>query len=62
VVYSPCDLQDAGSVDITDAQLILNQALGTTHASNDLNGDNKVNVVDMQVVVNAAMGSSCTVK
>jgi hypothetical protein len=45
---------------VTDVQAIINQALGVTAASNDLNGDGKVNVVDLQIVTNAAMGQSCS--
>jgi hypothetical protein len=46
-----------GNYKFTD---LINEALGTGPATNDLNGDGVVNVVDVQIVANAALGMSCT--
>jgi hypothetical protein len=45
---------------VPDAQLMINQALGTSPPANDLNGDHVVNVVDIQIVINAVLGRGCT--
>jgi len=44
---------------VTDAQQIVNEALGVTQASHDLNRDNQVNVADIQKVIGAILGSGC---
>jgi uncharacterized repeat protein (TIGR01451 family) len=59
---NPCDLQLNGNINAADVQLIVNQALGLTHAVNDLNGDGAVNVVDVQVEIDAALGFGCAGK
>jgi len=57
---SVCDLSGDGVLSAADVQLVINEALGTTQASNDLNNDGSVNVVDVQIVMNAALGLSCS--
>ena len=44
---------------LADVQTIVNQALGTTPAVDDLNGNGVVNVVDIQKVINAVLGLGC---
>jgi hypothetical protein len=56
----PCDINLDGTYDVPDAQLMINQALGTSPPANDLNGDHVVNVVDIQIVINAVLGRGCT--
>jgi uncharacterized repeat protein (TIGR01451 family) len=57
--FSPCDLKQNGSINVSDVQLIINEALGVSPAVNDLNGDGVVNVVDVQIEINAALGLGC---
>jgi hypothetical protein len=54
-----CDVDIDGADTVSDVQLIINQALGGSAASNDLNGDRVVNLVDIQLVMNAAFGLTC---
>jgi len=57
-----CDVGYQGNVNVSDVQLMINEALGAAVAVNDLNGDGVLNVVDLQIVVNAALGLSCAAK
>jgi len=54
-----CDLNADGVVNVSDVQLIINEALGVTPAVHDLNHDGVVNVADVQKVINAALGLGC---
>jgi hypothetical protein len=54
-----CDLKGNGVIDISDVQLVINEALGVAPAVNDLNGDGVVNVIDVQIELNAALGLGC---
>ena len=57
---NPCDLNNDGSVNVLDAQLGINQAIGVSSCGTgdiDLNGS--CNVVDVQRLINAALGSAC---
>jgi hypothetical protein len=56
---STCDFSHNGATNVSDVQVIVNEALGTTPASDDLNGDGRVNVVDIQIEINAALGLGC---
>jgi hypothetical protein len=57
---SPCDLNADGTVDTTDVQLAIAQALGTTGCVNAaLHGTSACNVVDVQRVINASRGAAC---
>ena len=47
------------STNVSDVQLIINEALGVISPANDLNQDGVVNVIDVQVVINAALGLGC---
>jgi hypothetical protein len=42
-----------GTTNVADVQSVINQALGATSASSDMNGDGIVNVVDVQIVIDA---------
>jgi hypothetical protein len=48
-----------GVVNIVDVQMIVNQVLGISPATCDLNGDGKIDIVDVQIVVNASLGLGC---
>ncbi len=54
-----CDINGDGTVNVSDVQLIINEALGLIPAADDLNGDGTVNVADVQKVINAALGLGC---
>jgi chitodextrinase len=47
---------------VADAQTVINEALGISRATSDLNGDGVVNVTDVQIVTNAALGLGCRVR
>lgn len=57
-----CDLDLDGRVDASDAQAIINEALGGNLPADDLNSDGIVNVVDIQIVVNAALSKGCSAR
>jgi len=57
---SKCDVNQDGSTSVADVQLVINEALGVSPATQDLNGDGLVNVVDVQIVINAALGLGCS--
>jgi hypothetical protein len=57
--FSRCDLQQTGSVSVTDVQTIVNEALGITPAVHDLSGDGKVTVMDVELEINGALGLGC---
>jgi hypothetical protein len=59
-IFSACDLQQNGNINVADVQVVINEALGAMQPSSDLNGDGMVNVVDVQIVINAVLGLSCT--
>jgi hypothetical protein len=57
--FSPCDVNQDGTITVTDAQQIVNQALGVLTAAADLNDHGSVNVADIQIVVNGVLGLGC---
>jgi hypothetical protein len=57
--FSNCDILHQGKTSVGDVQAIIDEALGVTSASNDLNGDGIVNVVDVEIVIDAALGLGC---
>jgi hypothetical protein len=59
--FSPCDINADQSINVSDVQLIVNEALGVIPPSDDLNRDGVVNVSDVQIVINAALGRGCSV-
>jgi hypothetical protein len=58
--FSPCDINADQSINVSDVQLIVNEALGVIPASDDLNRDGVVNVSDVQIVTNAVLGAVCS--
>jgi hypothetical protein len=58
--FGPCDINADQSINVSDVQLIVNEALGVIPASDDLNRDGVVNVSDVQIVMNAALGAACS--
>jgi hypothetical protein len=55
---NPADINNDGTVDAVDIQLVINAALGLSVAQNtDINGDNTTDAVDVQLVINAALGA-----
>ena len=59
LVITKCDLNQDGSITVSDVLAILAEALGQAQAANDLNQDGAVNIVDIQVMINAALGLGC---
>jgi hypothetical protein len=55
-----CDINLDGVANVSDVQLIINEALGVIPAVHDLNHDGAVNVADVQKVINAALGLGCS--
>ena len=54
---SPTDLNGDGATNVTDVQIAVNQAMGTTACSSgDVNKDGSCNVVDVQMIVNKSLG------
>ena len=52
-----CDVNRDGTVNVTDVQLSVNQALGIAACgTGNVNGDAACNVTDVQLVVNRALG------
>ena len=62
VKYASCDINADGSANVSDVQLIINEALGVVASTHDLNSDGLVNVADVQIVINAALGLGCNVR
>jgi hypothetical protein len=56
---SACDVNSDGTTNVSDVQLIVNQAIGVATCSADINKDGSCNVIDVQRVVNAALGGQC---
>jgi len=54
---SPADIDQNGTVDAVDVQLVINSVLGLDVIGDaDVNGDETVDAVDVQLVINAALG------
>lgn len=56
--FSPCDINADQSINVSDVQPIVNEALGVIPASDDLNRDGVVDVSDVQIVINAVLGAA----
>ena len=56
-----CNIVSSGNTSVADAQGIVNEVLGVSTASDDLNDDGLVNVVDVQLVINSVLGLGCAV-
>jgi hypothetical protein len=59
--FSKCDINQDMNTNVTDAQLMMKEALGLLAPVNDLEANGRVNVLDVQVVIDAALGRGCTV-
>jgi len=59
-VYAQCNVTTDANTSVTDAQRIVNEALGVVPAIDDLNSDGVVNVADLQIVVNAVLHLGCS--
>jgi trimeric autotransporter adhesin len=59
-VYAQCNVTTDANTSVTDAQRIVNEALGVAAAIDDLNSDGVVNVADVQIVVNAVLRLGCS--
>jgi hypothetical protein len=57
-----CDINQNGSINAADVQLMINEGLGAIRPANDLNGDGSVTVVDIEIVIDAALGWGCFAK
>jgi hypothetical protein len=62
IVDSACDVNGGGTTNVADVQRLIDEALGTLPAVNDLNRDLVVNVADVQVLIDAVFGGSCAVQ
>ncbi len=58
-VYSACDINWDGAINVVDVQLQVNQALGAAACASDFNRDGFCNVIDIQRGVNASLGEQC---
>ncbi len=58
-IIDACDVKQVGSTTALDVQAVINQALGISSVSNDLNNDGRVNIGDVQLVVSSAIGNGC---
>jgi PKD repeat protein len=58
-IISACDLNSDGASDISDVQLMVNQAINATPCTGDINQDSACNVVDVQRIVVAVLGGVC---
>ena len=58
-VQSPCDVNGDLLINVQDVQKLINEALGTQSAANDLTSDGAVNVVDIQIDINAVLQLGC---
>jgi len=55
-----CSLNGIGNPNVSDVQMIINEAVGVAPPANDLNLDGAVNVTDVLIVVNAVRGGGCS--
>ena len=58
---SACDVNKDGVVNAQDVQLSINQGLGISACTADLDGNGKCDVIDVQRIVNASLGAACKV-
>jgi hypothetical protein len=57
--FSPCDLNQDGTVNAADVQLAINMTLGSIACTASIDGAGVCNVAIVQRVVNAALGKAC---
>ena len=58
--FRQCVMSQDGTVTAGNVQQLINEALGASSATDDLNGDGVVNVTDVQIELNAALGLGCS--
>jgi len=56
---SPCDINKDGVVNIADVQLMVDEALGTSACTTNLDGSGTCDIADVQRVITAALGGAC---
>ncbi|HKW98490.1 MAG TPA: hypothetical protein VJN43_12210 [Bryobacteraceae bacterium] len=56
---SLCDLNHDSQINVVDVQIAVNQALGLSHCTGDVDGDGICTVIDVQRVIAAALGGVC---
>ena len=57
--FSPCDLNQDGVVNVVDVQLTINQALGLSACTLNLDNTGTCDAADVQRIVTAALGGAC---
>jgi len=57
--FFACDVTQSASAYVSDLQYLVNQALGTAAAVDDLNRDGVVNVGDIQMLIGLVLGTAC---
>ena len=60
IVPRPCTITNDAVAGIADIQHMINEALGASSPSDDMNFDGVVNLIDAQIVANAAMNLGCS--
>lgn len=61
-ITSACDLDSSGAVNATDLASMIQQSLGVSACTADLNSDGKCDVKDVQVVAGAMVSGFCAAK
>jgi hypothetical protein len=56
-----CDVSQDGSIGVVDVQRTIDQALGASQRTVDLDGDGAVTLADIQIVSNDVLGKGCAV-
>ena len=59
-VPHPCNVTNDASPGIADLQRAIDEALGISTATDDMNFDGVVNLIDAQIVANAALNLGCS--
>jgi hypothetical protein len=54
-----CNLYGSAA-NVTDVQVLINEALGVLTPIHDLSQDGAVNIADVQIEINAALGGNCS--
>ncbi|HEX3742807.1 MAG TPA: Ig-like domain-containing protein [Bryobacteraceae bacterium] len=59
-IQNVCDINNDGSVNVTDVQVLINAALGQNGSGRDLNRDGAIGLVDLQIDINAVLNLGCS--
>ena len=57
--FTACDVKHIGRIEVTDIQVLINEALGLLASADFLHGGRVITVIDVQIVLNAALGFGC---